>query len=278
MPNKGRIQVPKRSKGQRVYSNPRILESSNPKVVAIIPARYNSTRLPGKPLLDILGKPMIQHVWEKTKAVGKVNKVIVATDNEKIYNAVERFGGEAIMTSKSHITGTDRIAEVVKSLSSGIDIIVNIQGDEPTIEPDMVDQVISVLSNDSRASIGTLCKMIEDVNEIMDPNIVKVVFDKEGFALYFSRLPIPFYRNGKKETKGNIHYKHLGIYSYRREALLSLSSTKPTPLEIAEKLEQLRAIENGMRIKVGLTFKDTIGVDTNEDLERVIKYMSNRGA
>jgi len=152
-----------------------------------------------------------------------------------------------------------------------IDIIVNIQGDEPMIEPDMIDGVINLLINDSRASIGTLCKKIEDINETIDPDIVKVVFDKEGFALYFSRSQIPYCREGEKGE--GLYYKHLGIYSYRRDALLRFSSMKPTPLEKIEKLEQLRALENGLRIKIGETLKNTIGVDTKEDLDRVIKKL-----
>lgn len=257
--------------------------SSNPKAVAIIPARYKSTRFPGKPLADILGKPMIQHVWERATKADKIEKVIVATDNKRVYNVVKGFGGEAVLTSKNHLTGTDRIAEVVRGLPFNTDMIVNIQGDEPLIEPEMIDQVVEILIDDLNASIGTLCRKIEDIKEIMDPNIVKVVFDKEGFALYFSRLPIPYYREGQKarqegretieEGQDRVYYKHLGIYSYRRDVLLRLSSMRPTPLEKAERLEQLRALENGLRIKVGETDRDTIGVDTREDIERVINRL-----
>ncbi|MEK6693460.1 MAG: 3-deoxy-manno-octulosonate cytidylyltransferase [Nitrospirota bacterium] len=242
------------------------------KTVAIIPARYNSTRLPGKPLLDILGKPMIQHVWERARKAGKIERVIVATDDEGVYNAVTAFGGEAAMTSKNHLSGTDRVAEVISGFTFETEIIVNVQGDEPMIDPDMIDQVVKLLQNDSRASIGTLCRKTEDNKEIMDPNIVKVVFDKEGFALYFSRSPIPYNRDGHGSVS---YYKHLGIYSYRRDALLRLSSMNPTPLEKTEKLEQLRALENGFRIKVSETDTDTIGVDTIEDLEKVIRKIKN---
>jgi len=245
------------------------------KAIAIIPARYGSTRLPGKPLIDILGRPMIQHVWERVKRSNEIERVIVATDDERVYNVVKGFGGEVHLTSKNHLTGTDRIAEVVRGLPFYTDIIVNIQGDEPLIEPDMVDQVVKILIDDHKASIGTLCRKIGDIKEIMDPNIVKVVFDKECFALYFSRSPIPYYRDDEQGLKTqdsrlkNVYYKHLGIYSYRRDVLLRLSSMKPNNLENAERLEQLRALENGLRIKVEQTEGDTIGVDTEEDLERV---------
>jgi 3-deoxy-manno-octulosonate cytidylyltransferase (CMP-KDO synthetase) len=270
----------KGSKGQRFKGNknPRILEPSS-KAIAIIPARYNSTRLPGKPLVNILGKPMIQHVWERAMKAGKIERVIVATDDERVYNVVKVFGGEAAMTSKSHLSGTDRIAEVVAGRSLDTDIIVNIQGDEPMIDPDMIDQVVKLLQNDSRASIGTLCRKIKDKKEITDPNIVKVVFDNDGFALYFTRSPIPFHREGQgSRDKGQgeaSYYKHIGIYSYRKEALLSLASMEPTPLEKTEKLEQLRALENGFRIKVSETDRDTIGVDTMEDLEKVTGKIKN---
>jgi 3-deoxy-manno-octulosonate cytidylyltransferase (CMP-KDO synthetase) len=235
------------------------------KTVAIIPARYGSTRLPGKPLLDILGKPMIQHVWERTVKAREVEKVIVATDDEKVLRVVKDFGGEVTLTSKEHLTGTDRIAEVVRGFSLDVEIIVNVQGDEPLIEPDMIDQVVKILAYDPKASMGTLCRKISDIKEIVDTNVVKVVFDKEFYALYFSRLPIPYYRNDDPK----VYFKHLGIYSYRRDALLRLSSAKSTPLENAERLEQLRALENGFRIKVAETDRDTIGVDTEEDLEMV---------
>lgn len=262
------------------------------KAIVIIPTRYGSTRFPGKPLVDIMGKPMIQHVWERAMEASEIERVIVATDDEKVYSTVKGFGGEATFTSKEHQTGTDRIAEVVRRLPSEMDIIVNVQGDEPLIEPDMVDQVVKILIDDPKASIGTLCRKIGDIKEMMDTNVVKVVFDKDGYALYFSRLPIPYWRDdeqrpnpetspswqqGRGSGQGprlkNIYYKHLGIYSYRRDALLRLSSMVPTSLEKAERLEQLRALENGFKIKVGETDKDTIGVDTEEDLEMVRKRL-----
>jgi 3-deoxy-manno-octulosonate cytidylyltransferase (CMP-KDO synthetase) len=247
--------------------------------VVIIPARFDSTRFPGKPLCPLKGMPIIQHVYENSKRARRADEVIVATDSETIRERVMAFGGNAVMTNKRHRTGTDRIAEVAASLDA--DIIVNVQGDEPLIRPEMIDDVIDVL-NDQRASMGTLIKKIEDPHEIFNPNVVKVVFDREWFALYFSRSPIPFHRDDWKSvldiqnSQGVIRnfYKHIGIYSYRREVLLSLAGLEQTELEKKEKLEQLRALEHGMRIKLKETFFETCGVDTPEDLERVEKCLS----
>lgn len=267
--------------------------------IVIIPARYHSTRFPGKPLCPLMGKPLIQHVYENSKKAHLIDDVFVATDSETILESVLSFGGKAVMTSITHSSGTDRIAEVAAMMN--YDIIVNVQGDEPLIKPQMIDDVISLL-DDKRASIGTLMKKIEDPMEVLDPNVVKVVFDNEGFALYFSRAPIPFYRdewkihskeqsasggakskdfksifeirNSKLEIRNFHCYKHIGIYSYRKEALIALSRMEPTELERIEKLEQLRALENGMRIKTKETFFETYGVDTPEDLERVKKCLS----
>jgi len=254
--------------------------------IVIIPARYNSTRFPGKPLCPLKGIPIIQHVYENSKRALRADEVIVATDSEAIRERVIAFGGEAVMTDKRHRTGTDRIAEVAGSLDA--DIIVNVQGDEPLIRPEMIDDVIDIL-NDQRASMGSLIKRIEDPHEITNPNVVKVVFDSEWFALYFSRAPIPFQRDEWKsiydiqnpkskiqnqEFKFQHFYKHIGIYSYRKTALLSLARLEQTELEKQEKLEQLRALEHGMRIKLKETSFETCGVDTPEDLERVEKCLS----
>jgi len=238
--------------------------------IVIIPARYDSTRFPGKPLYPLRGIPVIQHVYENSKRSSLADDVIVATDSETIFERVFAFGGKAIMTDKKHPSGTDRIAEAAASLN--YDIIVNVQGDEPLIRPEMIDDVIAVL-NDERASIGTLMKKITDPKEIGDPHVVKVVFDKEYFALYFSRASIPF-RAAHSELQVSDYYKHIGIYSYRREALIKFSGLKPGKLEQTEKLEQLRALDNGMKIKVKETFLETFGVDTPEDLERVEKCLS----
>ena len=247
--------------------------------VVIIPARYESTRFPGKPIYPLKGMPIIQYVYNNSKLSHLADDVIVATDSEKILEKVQAFGGKAIMTDKKHPSGTDRIAEVAKSVD--YEIIVNVQADEPLIRPEMIDDVIALL-DDKRASIGTLAKRIEDPEEIIDPNIVKVVFDKEGFAIYFSRAPIPFHRDEWKSlseirnSKFEIRnlYKHIGIYSYRREVLLSLANMQPTELEKTEKLEQLRALENGMKIKVKETFFETYGVDTPKDIERIERCLN----
>ncbi|MCL4455843.1 MAG: 3-deoxy-manno-octulosonate cytidylyltransferase [Nitrospirae bacterium] len=268
--------------------------------IIIIPARYASTRFPGKPLCPLSGKPLILHVYERSKLAKSALEVFVATDNKLIYDAVEGFGGKAIMTSEGHQSGTDRIAEAVKILENtgyGIqdtDIIVNVQGDEPMIQPEMIDDVIEVME-DERASIGTLAKKIEKAEEITDPNIVKVVFNEKGFALYFSRSPIPYHRDlfsaeaqkcGSAEkkifsfglpdfqTSELLMFKHIGIYAYRKNVLLRLSNLPSTRLEEIEKLEQLRALENGFKIKVKETGFETIGVDTPTDLERVEKCLN----
>jgi 3-deoxy-manno-octulosonate cytidylyltransferase (CMP-KDO synthetase) len=238
--------------------------------IVIIPARYDSTRFPGKPLCLLKGKPLIQHVYENSKQSRRVKDVIVATDSETIFERVLAFGGKAVMTDKSHPSGTDRIAEVAASMD--YDIIVNVQGDEPLIRPEMIDDVVAAL-DDARASIGTLIKKIEDPSEISDNNVVKVVFDRERFALYFSRAAIPF-RAPHSDIRTPEYYKHIGIYSYRRDVLISLAGMEQTELEKIEKLEQLRALENGLKIKVQETFLETFGVDTPEDLERVEKCLN----
>lgn len=238
--------------------------------IVIIPARFESTRFPGKPLYPLKGKTLIQHVFENAKRSALAEDVIVATDSEAIFEKVFAFGGKAVMTDPKHPSGTDRIAEVAASMK--YDIIVNVQGDEPLIRPEMIDDVIALLS-DQRASIGTLVKRIENTEEINDPNVVKAVFDREGFALYFSRAPIPSHAR-HSEIRTPCYYKHIGMYSYRRDTLLSLAAMQPTELEKTEKLEQLRALENGIRIKVKETSFETYGVDTPEDLERVEKWLS----
>lgn len=256
--------------------------------IVIIPSRYGSTRFPGKPLYHLLGKPLIQHVCERAKKAKYVKDVFVATDNELIYNTVEGFGGKAIMTSDKHGSGSDRIAEAVSIIHNSLfkiqdsDIIVNVQGDEPMTMPEMIDGVIRLM-DDERAEIGTLAKRIQNASEVADPNIVKVVFNAEGFALYFSRAPIPYHRDIFKDTGYRIQdsemqkismFKHIGIYAFKKYALLKFSSLSPTKLEEIEKLEQLRALENGFSIKVKETAFETIGVDTPMDLERVTKCLS----
>lgn len=253
--------------------------------VAIIPARYASTRFPGKPLASLAGKPLIQHVYERVARAARVQGVFVATDSEAISTAVFAFGGRAVLTSPAHPSGTDRIAEALVSLEREgrkVDIVVNVQGDEPLVEPDMVDHVVGLL-DDERASMSTLAKRIGNVIEITDPNVVKVVFDREGFALYFSRSPIPYHRDlfagGVCGLAASVlqrmqMFKHIGIYGYRRDVLTRFAGLEPSWLEEYEKLEQLRALAHRFAIKVGETPYDTIGVDTPEDLERVRRCLS----
>ena len=238
----------------------------------IIPARYGSTRLPGKPILEVArevtGKYIIQHVYERAAQARGVSRVIVATDDQRICRTVRAFGGEAHMTAADHRSGTDRIAEVARSLDSPI--IVNVQGDEPGIHPDQIAQVVGLLEDDAGAVMGTLAHEITSYQEWKDPNAVKVVTDRSGYALYFSRSPIPHVRGSANWVDDTPlpALKHLGIYSYRREFLLRYASLPPAPLEEAEKLEQLRALWHGYRIKVGITPHACIGIDTPEDLER----------
>ncbi len=234
------------------------------KVIVVIPARFASTRLLGKPLADIAGKPMIQRVYEQAKKMKTAERVIVATDDEKIVSAVAGFGGDAMMTSPDHQSGTDRIAEVARNLSE-YDIVVNIQGDEPFINPGAVDNAIKALIDDTSLKVSTLCVPIK-ADEAADPNVTCVVRDLAGFALYFSKLPIPNDRDG--DSKERPLYKHLGTYVFRREFLLYYAGLERTPLEKCEKLEQLRILEHGEKILCIETGHDSIGVDSPEDLER----------
>jgi 3-deoxy-manno-octulosonate cytidylyltransferase (CMP-KDO synthetase) len=234
---------------------------------AIIPSRYASTRLPGKPLIDIAGKPMIQRVCEAASRAKLVDRVIVATDDQRIFDAVLRFGGEAELTSPRHRSGTDRVAEVAEHLPC--DIVVNLQGDEPLMDPGLIDQVVSAVRDNPdiyMASAKTPIRRIEDRSNL---NIVKVVTDGNGFALYFSRSPIPCCFSGGEADEGTTGFRHIGIYVYRKDFLLRLVGLAPSPLEKQERLEQLRVLENGYRIKLVTTGYDAPGVDTPEDLEKV---------
>ena len=240
------------------------LDSDSGGVVAIIPARYQSSRLPGKALADIGGKPMIEHVYRRTAAATSITSVIVATDDERILEAVRGFGGVACMTSPDHRSGTDRLAEVAAELTC--DIVVNVQGDEPLIEPVMIDEAIEPLLEDPMVVMSTLRRRIEDPADIQNPNVTKVVVDREGYALYFSRAPIPYVRDAAYTARA---WRHVGLYVYRRDCLLQLAGLPASELERAESLEQLRALEHGIRILAVETERDSIGVDTPEDLERV---------
>lgn len=231
-------------------------------IVAIIPARYKSSRFPGKALAEIAGKPMIERVYYQVTQVDNLDRVIVATDDERIYKTVTEFGGEVKMTSSCHQSGTDRIAEVARDLEC--DLIVNVQGDEPVIDPEMIEQAMAPFYENNNLKMGTLKKRIKEKVEINDPNIVKVITDDKNNALYFSRSPIPYQRGEEAE-----YYKHIGLYVYQREFLIKYSQMKPTRLEKTESLEQLRALENGYNIKVVETKLDSIGVDTPEDIARV---------
>ncbi len=240
------------------------------KIIGIIPSRYASTRLPAKSLADICGKPMVQHVYERARQSLLLTDVVVATDDVRIEAAVKRFGGKVVMTPSTIQSGSDRIAYAAQSISA--DIIVNVQGDEPLIEPRMIDQTISILLDDTDAVVSTAVKRITLGEDVFNPSVVKVVLDKNNYALYFSRSPIPHVRDEKHGVNwvdNFTFYKHFGIYVYRAEFLRKFSSFQPTMLEQSEKLEQLRILENGFRIKAAVTEFDSIPVDTQEDLEKV---------
>jgi 3-deoxy-manno-octulosonate cytidylyltransferase (CMP-KDO synthetase) len=234
------------------------------RVVVIIPARYESTRLPGKPLADLNGQPMIQRVYARARQVPDVERVVVATDDERIHAAVVGFGGDAVITSPAHRTGTDRVAEVAATLDA--DVIVNVQGDLPLLDPSVVDAAIAPLRADAGLPMATIKTPISTGDELGNPNVVKVVTDRDGYALYFSRSPLPFHRDAA--PRAPFGHKHIGLYVYRRDFLLSFARLAPTPLEQAEQLEQLRALEWGFRIKVAEVATASIEVDTPRDLER----------
>jgi len=236
-------------------------------IVCIIPSRYESSRFPGKPLADLCGKPMIQHVYERVSRAKAVPYVAVATDDDRIFKAVTKFGGNAIMTSTAHRSGTDRIAEAVKSLKLSADaVVVNIQGDQPIFEPVQVDEVIAPLIGNSAIVMSTLIYKIVLDEEITHPHAVKVAFDKDCFALYFSRATIPYVRDAKLKAD---YYKHHGIYAYRRDFLDTFTKLPEGKLEKLEALEQLRALEHGYKIKVVITLYDSVEVDNQQELEKV---------
>lgn len=242
--------------------------------IGIIPARYASTRFPGKPLAEIGGTPMVVLVCRQASKV--LDEVYVATDNELIAETVRKYGFNVVMTSENHKTGTDRIAEAVSKLNTGADVVINIQGDEPFVDPEQISSLMKCF-NDPATDIATLARRfpVEDgIDNVFNPNKVKVVFSPSGKALYFSRSPIPFVRSADKENwmKVQDFYVHVGMYAYRKDVLLKLSQLKQTPLELAESLEQLRWLENGYTIKVAQTTKPTIGIDTPEDLENARRF------
>ena len=237
----------------------------------IIPARYGSSRLEGKPLLKANDKPIIQWVWEKASKCPLVDRVIVATDDERIFNACKDFGAEVEMTSTEHKSGSDRIAEVA-SRHPEIGYIINLQGDEPLIEQANIELVIKGVLEDEKADISTLLREIKDEEEAQNPNLVKCVFDVNNYAMYFSRSKIPYERNSGKSRI----YGHLGIYGYKREALFKMTQLPQTTYEMAESLEQLRALQNGMKIKVAIVDNIPVGIDTMEDFEKFKKMVEER--
>lgn len=240
-------------------------------VVGVIPARYGSVRFPGKALARISGKPLVQWVWERAREAKRLERLLVATDDERILEAARRFGAEAVMTSPDLPSGTDRVWAAVKE--SRAQIIVNIQGDEPLLTPAMIDQLVEGLEREPAAGMATLRHAMRSPAGYSDPNIVKVVTDEKGWALYFSRAAIPHVR--QKDCASPVWYKHIGLYAYRRALLEQFVQWPPSPLEVVEKLEQLRALEKGTRIRVLDSAVNTVGVDTLEDLRQVEKILSH---
>ena len=247
------------------------------RTIAVIPARFESKRLPGKPLADIHGKTLIEHVYRRAAQATRLTRVVVATDDERILDAVTAFGGEAVMTSAKHPSGSDRIAEAVADID--VDLVVNVQGDEPLIAPEAIDQAVR-LAEETPGAIVTLKSAILDRQTLLDRNAVKVVTDIHGFALYFSRSAIPagLAVSGDRddELPKNVYYKHLGLYVYPKAVLMKLTRIAPSPLELRERLEQLRALENGIRIRLEETDHASRGVDTQEDLEAVRALVAGR--
>jgi 3-deoxy-manno-octulosonate cytidylyltransferase (CMP-KDO synthetase) len=238
------------------------------KAIGIIPARWGATRFEGKVVANLLGKPVVQHVWENAKKAKMLDDLLIACDDERIMKVVKDFGGKAVFTSPDQPSGTDRLAEVVNPLD--VKIAVNIQGDEPLVRPIMIDTLVMALEDEKMAQMATVMKRIEDESELTNSNVVKVVTDKNGYALYFSRFAIPYNRTGEKEaSRRPVYYKHIGLYAFTKDFLFTFRSLPKSSLENAEKLEQLRVLEFGYKIKVVETKFDTIGVDTPEDLRRV---------
>jgi 3-deoxy-manno-octulosonate cytidylyltransferase (CMP-KDO synthetase) len=246
------------------------MSAEQPVIVVVIPARYASTRLPGKPLVSLAGKPMVQRVYERAKQAQTVHRVLVATDDQRIVEAVQKFGGEARMTRPDHRTGTERIAEVAAHEAG--DVFVNVQGDEPLIDPVAIDTAVGALLEEPAAQISTVATAIRYAADIMDPNVVKTVLDFEGNGLYFSRAPIPWIR----DTQQKLHvkyWKHLGLYVFQRDALLEYPTLPQGELEKIEQLEQLRWLENGWKIRVAEVAHDAVSVDVPEDVARVEKLL-----
>lgn len=247
------------------------------RVLGVIPARYSSTRFPGKPLVEIGGKTMIMRVYEKALLAKTISEVIVATDDNRIYSHVEKAGGKVVITSQNHLSGTERCGEVVKILTDKFDVVINIQGDEPFLNPQQIDNLSNAFSN-NEIHIATLIKKIENEKELFNENVVKVVIDKNQKAMYFSRSTIPFVRGAHSNTWINTakYYKHLGIYAYRTEVLNKIVELKNTSYEICESLEQLRWLENGYTIHTIITDYESIAIDTPEDIEKANSFLKSK--
>lgn len=233
------------------------------KIIGVIPARWGSTRFEGKMLAKLAGKPMIQHVWERAKSAVELDDLLIACDDDRILSAAKQFGAKAVLTSREHPSGTDRIAEAVEKLD--VDIVINIQGDEPMIQPKVIDELCRAIKGDPSCVMATVIKKADRLEDLTNPNVVKVVIDEHKNALYFSRATIPFNR----DRQAVVYYKHLGLYAYRKEFLLAFRQWPKSTLEKAEQLEQLRVVEKGYKIKTVLTDAETIGVDTPQDLAYV---------
>jgi len=250
-------------------------------IVGVIPARYGSSRFPGKPLAMIQGKPMVVHVYERACKAKNLSSVVIATDDKRILLEAGKYGAHAVMTRADHACGSDRIAEVADSMECNI--VVNIQGDEPLIEPNMIDQVVQPLLDDPQSPMATLKKRIVSLEELTNPNVVKVISDINGYALYFSRSCIPFPKKGWEEVLMGTSdivlkkdfYRHVGLYAYRKDFLMEYTRMAPGKLEQLEELEQLRVLENGYKIKVAETQYDTIAVDAPEDINKVLKHINS---
>lgn len=248
------------------------------KILGIIPARYASTRFPGKPLTMINGKSMIQRVYEQSLKANLLTDVVVATDDQRIFDAVINFGGKVMMTSSEHNSGTDRCCEIVEKIGENYDAVVNIQGDEPFINPEQINQIAELISSDE-SQIASLCKPIKDADELFDNNVVKVVFDTQGKALYFSRQTIPFLRKVDEDEQQwmqeRTFYKHIGIYAYKTDVLKKIAALPQSGLELSECLEQLRWLENSYYIKMGVTEFESYSIDTPQDVEKCLKFFKD---
>ena len=248
------------------------------KILGIIPARFASTRFPGKPLTVINGKSMIQRVYEQSLKAELLTDVVVATDDQRIYDAVITFGGKVMMTSSEHNSGTDRCCEIVDKIGNQYDAVINIQGDEPFINPEQINQIAALISTEE-SQIASLCKPIKDEDELFDENVVKVVFDKNCKAMYFSRQTIPFLRKTDKNAKSwmqeRTFYKHIGIYAYKVDVLMQIAKLPQSGLELSECLEQLRWLENSYEIKMGITEFESYSIDTPQDVEKCLKFFKD---